>query len=65
MSHFSWGSYFLPKAKSKVIEIVSHHEIFKHSPHGFKELLPQTTIYCKNLHFIVNFQLQSNQGCFL
>ena len=52
--------FLLPKAK--VIEIVSHHEIFTHNPHGFEEPLPQTTFYCKNLHFIVNFQLQSNQG---
>ena len=54
--------FLLPKAKCKVIEIVSHHEIFKHNPHGFVEPLLQTTFYCKNLHFIVNFQLQSNQG---
>ena len=54
MSHFSWGSYFLPKAKSKVIEIVSHHEIFKHSPLGFKEplapdynLLQKPSFYCQ------------------
>lgn len=65
---FNWVVYsnphgfLLPKAKCKVIEIVSHHEIFKHNPPGFKEPLPQTTFYCKNLHFIVNFQLQPNQG---